>query len=175
MAETYTIADLCALDNDALDTLAAELHGWRLEEDEYPPELAPMRKCKTVPVWIDSNGHFTGYAPASMAGYLTKWTPTTDFNQSRELLAWASAPFDGAITKEPILFDITFGRFDRNERLPMIEAYQPEFAEQGYEKRMEWTGGNKWLVQIPGNDARAEVTAYCAAILAMAGRLTEGK
>lgn len=152
MAETYTIADLCAMDNSALDKMAAELRGY-----------TEVLKMGTYAFWQDANGK------KITESY--KWKPTTNCNQSRDLLAWASTPFDGAVTKEPILFDITFGRFDRNKRLPMIEVYQPEFAERGYDKRVEWTGGNKWIVTIPGNDARAEVTAYCAAMLARAGRL----
>lgn len=146
MTKTYTIADLCALPNDALDALAAELRGWRLEEDEYPPELAPMRKSKTVPVWIDSNGRFTGYAPASLAGYLTKWKPTTDFNQSRELLAWATAN----------CYKFSYSTFGSalfsNVRVEWVSEPSMEFRN----------------LKVIGNDARAEVTAFCAAILAMA-------
>ena len=156
MSETYTIEELTALSDADLNKLAAELRGWKLREPSDPASGSFLN-------WVDSDG----VEQYSRRG----WTPATDGNQSRELLGWAAASFDGAITKKPILFDIAFGRFDREKRQPGIEAYQPEFAERGYDRRMDWTGSTEWIVRVPGNTARSETIAFCAAMLAMKGAL----
>lgn len=147
----YTLAELQAMPNDDLNALAAELRGL-----QYLPRSGNVFDF----VWMDGD-----------KVYAQEIAFTADRNQSGELLQWAAARFDGAITKEPIMFDVTFGRFERNKRLPGIDAYQHKFVERGYDKRMEWSGSAKWIVQIPGNDARAETIAFCAAMLAMKGRL----
>ena len=107
MAETYTIADLCALPNDTLDALAVELRGWHWIESDL----------------VDESGEVQVMWPVC-------FTPTTDRNQSGELLIYAQQ--QGARFKQVI-------------------------ADDG-------------VLEININ-ARAETIAFCAAMLAMAGRL----
>ncbi len=109
MSETYTIADLQAMPDDALNALAAELR-WQKEI-----------------TW-------------------DIWSPTSDRNQSGELLQWAEAHRGCA-------FDIQIGR---NEAIGIfIPPNATRFPD----------------VVVSGNDARAETIAFCAAMLAMKGRL----
>lgn len=80
---------------------------------------------------------------------VTEWTPATDRNQSGELLTLATAQGLGFMVD-------WFGVGDTPAR---ISCYQQADC--------------AWLCEIPGNDARAETVAFCAAMLAMAGRLTQ--
>lgn len=80
----------------------------------------------------------------------------TDFNQSRELLTWA-------INEHDCSFNISIG----DE--PFIEFTWPDAPEM-----LSSRNGADWR-EIPGDSARAETIAFCAAMLAMAGRLKEGK
>lgn len=111
MTKTYTIADLCALPDDALDALAAELRGY-----------TEVFKMGTHTFWQDASGK------KITESY--KWKPTTDRNQSGELLMWAQ--LQGA-------------------------KFQQIVAADG-------------VLEI-NISARAETIAFCAAMLAMAGRL----
>lgn len=111
MAETYTIADLCALPDGALDALAAELRGWHWIESDL----------------VDESGKVQVMWPVC-------FTPTTDRNQSGELLIYAQQ--QGARFKQVV-------------------------ADDG-------------ILEININ-ARAETIAFCAAMLAMAGRLKGGQ
>ena len=75
---------------------------------------------------------------------VTEWTPATDRNQSGELLTLATAQGLGFMVD-------WFGVGDTPAR---ISCYQQADC--------------AWLCEIPGNDARAETVAFCAAMLAMA-------
>ena len=116
----YTIADLLALGNDALNSLAAELRGWTLSRSKI--------------FWRDSDGE--------VVCHRASFTPATDRNQSGELLRHA-AKQDADI--------LVWTGNDRND--------------------IDCTINQTHWFQISGNDARAETIAFCAAMLAMEGRL----
>lgn len=141
---SYTIADLLALPDDALNAMAAELRGWYLEEvEEF-----------TDKDWYFGNSSkpcmFRTYKDSNSNGFacdFSKWTPATNLNQSRELLQRAT--------------DETGHCFN-------------VFIQPG--------GGHVWIIgdeaskettEIPFNSAHAETAAFCAAMLAMEGRLTQ--
>lgn len=71
--QSYAIADLLAMDDGALNALAAELRGWH-----YP---SPQELKK---------GAWPGYDKGD-GSYMEahKWRPATDLNQSRDLLRLA--------------------------------------------------------------------------------------
>lgn len=83
------------------------------------------------------------------------WRPTTDRNESSKLLEWAAEQKDAVFS---IHVENNFKR---------VDVGVPDLATQDSSGRMlfdrEFT--------IEGNDARAETIAFCAAMLAMAGRL----
>jgi hypothetical protein len=132
MAETYTIADLCALPNDALDAMAVELRGWHWIESDL----------------VDESGEVQVMWPVC-------FTPTTNHNQSGKLLSHA--------VSNGCAFEINIG----DE--PFVEFTWPDAPEA-----LTSRNGADWR-EIPGNDARTETIVFCAAMLAMAGRLKEGK
>jgi hypothetical protein len=134
MNKTYTLPELLALDNDALNKMAAELRGYRLCGFSY----------------FQDDGDFE-----SRVCHVSDYTPTDNFNQSRELLMWAMIEHD-------CFFNISIG----DE--PFVEFIWPDAPEM-----LTSRNGADWR-EIPGDSARAEVAAFCAAMLAVAGRLSDG-
>jgi hypothetical protein len=76
------------------------------------------------------------------------YSPATDRNQSGELLDYAEGQGLG---------------FMIDKRSKYIPA-----------RTVCYGADAKWLLHVPGNDARAETVAFCAAMLAMQGRLSDG-
>lgn len=122
--DTYSIESLTALDNSALNELAAELRGYWISDD-------PMFKH----FWLD--------ADCNTVSHVADWSPAVDRNQSGELLQWAIA--------KGVDFMIRL-----NRSRPRITIF------------------GESLITIEANDARAETIAFCAAMLAMEGRLANG-
>jgi len=121
MTKTYTIAQLLALPGGDLSALAAELRGWHWLESDL----------------VDEKGEAHVLWPVC-------WTPTTDCNQSRELLTWAATNY------RAVVFSICLCK-----RIAEV-VISINF------------GG---VITIPGTSARSETVAFCAAILAQQGRL----
>lgn len=132
--DTYSIESITALDNSALNELAAKLRTLR-------------HVCRSTNDWIweDALGNF----------YDEIFLPATDRNQSRELLQWAMTQKDAVFS---VHIEHSFKR---------VDVAVPDLATQDSSGRMlfdrEFT--------IEGNDARAETIAFCAAMLAINGRL----
>lgn len=129
--DTYSIESIAALDDSALNALAAELREWKLLESDHDS-------------WRGVTGnyyfeHENGEAECSEGD----WSPTTDRNQSGELLRWA--------VTQGVDFMIRL-----NRSRPRITIF------------------GESLITIEANDARAETIAFCAAMLAMEGRLANG-
>ena len=81
--DTYTIADLQAMPDDALSALAAELRGWQFSiagilQDKNGQEVR-QRDCVVFKLGTASES------------YPYFWSPATDRNQSGELLEWAAS------------------------------------------------------------------------------------
>lgn len=132
--QIYTLADLQAMANDDLNALAAELRGLkRIGGDNGGGD------------WLDEFDDF----------YDEVFIPTTDRNQSGELLQWAAEQKDAVFS---IHVENNFKR---------VDVGVPDLMTQDASGRMlfdrEFT--------IEGNDARAETIAFIAVMLAMAGRL----
>ncbi len=119
--QSYTIADLLAMPDDALNALAAELRGYTLS--------------KTKIFWRDAN--------EEVICHRRSFAPATDRNQIGEL-------FDWAVKEHDMGFMIRIGG--------------------GYPRVV--CLGDAWIT-IKGNSARAKTAAFCAAMLAQAGRLTQ--
>ena len=83
----------------------------------------------------------------TLAEVCDNWTPATSRDQSGELLQWAET--------QGCYFTIGFGDFNSDVRVRInLERNEREiFVDE----------------TIPGNDARAETVAFCAAMLAMEG------
>ncbi len=126
MNKVYTIEELQALPDGDLNALAAELRGF------YNHPLA-FSLYDT-----NANGRSVEICEKS------DWQPTTDRNQSGELLTWAWRTHG-------ILFHIGF---TGGASMGYVQ----------YETAVEFG-------TIKGNNARAETVAFCAAMLAMTGRL----
>lgn len=122
-------SQLPTLDDDALDVLAAELRGWK---------VGGLLGKEEVDVWC--TGEKTRYDNYERQIRLTDWTPTTNYNQSRELLDWAA--------KE---HSMEF----------MVRIGNPH-------ARVVYFGDE--ITTIQGNSPRAETTAFCAAMLVKMGR-----
>lgn len=130
--DTYSIESLTALDNSALNELAAELRGWIFREsgiltDESGEEVRES-ECVVFKLGTASDS------------YPYFWQPVKNRNQSGELLQWAIA--------KGVDFMIRL-----NRSRPRITIF------------------GESLITIEANDARAETIAFCAAMLAMEGRL----
>lgn len=141
--QTYTIAELLALPDDALNVLAAELRGWHAK------------------YFIDGTGFWCGGGKILyevVIGSLTHedwpggpqgitrphWSPADDRNQSGELLEWLADQG----------FSVSIGR-DRFTIVNVGISHSDYGRIGAHEKR--WP--------------RAETVAFCAAMLAMEGRL----
>jgi len=143
MTETYTLPELQAMADGDLNALAAELRGWTLQSVTDPLGSSFLN-------WVDDN-EIGRYSPSS-------YTPATDRNQSGELLTWAAGQTFG-IKSSTLTFGITIDDVTQN-----IDVFSPSFAcasQSGVD------------FEVPGNDARAETIAFCAAMLAMKGRLSK--
>ena len=130
--DTYSIESLTALDNSALNELAAELRGWIFREsgiltDESGEEVRES-ECVVFKLGTASDS------------YPYFWQPVKNRNQSGELLQWAIA--------KGVDFMIRL-----NRSRPRITIF------------------GESLITIEANDARADTVAFCAAMLAMEGRL----
>jgi hypothetical protein len=130
--DTYSIESLTALDNSALNELAAELRGWIFREsgiltDESGEEVRES-ECVVFKLGTASDS------------YPYFWQPVKNRNQSGELLQWAIA--------KGVDFMIRL-----NRSWPRITIF------------------GESLITIEANDARAETIAFCAAMLAINGRL----
>jgi hypothetical protein len=134
-----TIEQLQALPDKELNALAAKLRGLKAFN---------FQGVKWLGV-TDAQGKTHGKHK------LREWTPTTSRDQSGELLEWAAG--------RGILFDVAFGHYASDERHPHVEAYLPRYDDKA------WISENRWLYHIPGNDARAQTVAFCAAMLAIQG------
>ena len=146
--QNHTAATLAAMPDAELDALSAKARGWTLT---FGSIEVPCRNGGTEMV---REHLYEGIGDDGEAGAIVAacdWQPTYDANQALALLAWASET-------KGILFDVALGHFAPDERHPHVEAYQPEYHETA------WTSGNKWLLHIPGADARVMVIAF---ILAM--------
>ena len=141
MTDTFTLADLQAMADADLNALAAELRGWNLT---FGSIEIPLRASGTETV---REYHWEGRDSNGEMGAIVAdcdWKPATDRNQSGELLECATAQGAGFI----------IDRFGGSSR---IACYQGKDC--------------AWICAIPGNDAHAETIAFCAAMLAMKGRL----
>jgi len=152
--QTYTVAELQAMPDDDLNALAAELRGWtsvdRSTGNEYGSSLSFWWADKSQ---IDGNDDDYYIMPER------EFLPATDRNQSRELLECARTKgaefFIAFWRREPhVRYSISKNPLDWNT------AYVTFYIE-----------AIPLLRTIPGNDARAETIAFCAAMLAMAGKL----
>ena len=132
--QSYTIADLLALDNDALNAMAAELRGWTLRVEEYRIGH-PLIEAGVLRDYISADGR----TMSAVADY----SPSLDRNQSRACLKHA--------TTNGVRVDVCF---------------RPEVAYTTF-----YIEAIPLMRTVQGNDARAETVAFCAAMLAMAGRL----
>lgn len=133
--DTYSIESLTALDNSALNELAAELRGWIFREsgiltDESGEEV---RESECVVFKLGT----------ALDSYPYFWQPVKNRNQSGELLKWAIAK--GA-------------EFEVSLSLNSSIDFRIH--------RQDWR-----TVDCSSSFARAETIAFCAAMLAMEGRL----
>lgn len=140
----YSIEELQALPNGDLSALAAELRGWKLSQGAQWWKYDDGRKVPTF-TYNDTEGPVM---PVS------DWVPTANRDQSGELLREAA--------KRRCYFTILFCAddamlyFGSNQ----LSVFTPNHR-------------GRQLATIPGNDARAETIAFCAAMLAMKERLTQ--
>lgn len=135
-----TIDELQALPDKELNALAAKLRGWGLTFGGI--EVAGE---------IVREHHFEGRDKNGELGAIISvhdWTPATSHDQSRELLQWA-----GEI--HCLWFGICVGSKCVEERVSV-------YLENGADKVIQ-------EILVPGNDARAETIAFCAAMLAIEG------
>ena len=130
--DTYSIESIAALDDSALNALAAELRGWIFRESGILTDKSgeEVRESECVVFKL-------GTASDS---YPYFWQPVKNRNQSGELLQWAIA--------KGVDFMIRL-----NRSWPRITIF------------------GESLITIEANDARAETIAFCAAMLAINGRL----
>lgn len=130
--DTYSIESITALDDSALNELAAELRGWIFREsgiltDESGEEVRES-ECVVFKLGTASDS------------YPYFWQPVKNRNQSGELLQWAIAKGGDFMIR-------------LNRSWPRITIF------------------GESLITIEANDARAETIAFCAAMLAINGRL----
>lgn len=131
MSETYTLAELQAMDNSALNAMAAELR--KLESVRCASGFGEI-----VEDWLCDT-------PTSVPLYrAADWSPTTDRNQSGELLEWLADQS----------FSMSIGR-DHFGIVSVGISHSDYVTIGAHDKR--------W--------ALAETVAFCAAMLAMEGRL----
>lgn len=147
----YTLTELQALYDADLNALAAELRGF----SNHPLAFSLYD--------VDANGRSVEVCEK------VDWRPATDRNQSGELLRWASE----SGVNFWIDFDDTPGVRWSTDQRGDCHSCQFDFA-TGYscgahcecDCHEEQPDGF-----VPGNDARAEALAFCAAMLAMKGGL----
>ena len=143
MSRNYTITELLAMPDDDLNALAAELRGWTISYGQ------PWHNEDDEFIRCDVyNDHEGAVMPVN------EWSPYTNRNQSYDLLTWA-ADQTFEINRCTVIFEITIDSAPRTAR--GIHAWS----------------SNGMDFEVPGNGARAETIAFCAAMLAMAGRLAQ--
>lgn len=126
--KSYTLAELQAMPDNDLNAMAAELRGLRNIEGD-----GGIRDW----IWVDVDGQF----------YDEIFLPTTDRNQSREILDWfVEAQWKAGYT-------IRYGKIIRSVSVTAA------------------ADGDDVNVEVNGAGAKAETIAFCAAMQAMAGRL----
>lgn len=137
--DTYSIESLIALDNSALNELAAELRGIACHLCEMGHRLSRDGKLHLP---SQAKGMIE-VQPCKMA----QFKPATDRNQSREILDWFVE------TQWKAGYTIRYGKLFRSVSIAAA------------------TSGDDVKVSVNGTGAKSETIAFCAAMLAINGRL----